>query len=220
MNLPKKMFLLSLISLLMFAAVSAKVEAFSPTPPETTVYVHPEETTVKVGETFQVYINIRDVSRLQGFDFRLSYDTRLLDCTGLEEGTFLSDVNHTFVAKLEVDDGYCCTLGRVWLAVCIYGIGYADGNGTLAIITFNATATGETVLDLYSDHPYKADEIKLTTCGSEAILNKATDGCVIIVASNPSDPDDPSDPIEPDPADGVTDVQHLLTRFHRFAWPL
>lgn len=205
MGLLKKTLLISLMSMLMFSTVLAKVEAFSQSLPETTVYVYPEKLTVKVGETFQVYVNIRDVSNLQGFDFRLSYDTRLLECIGLEEGTFLSDVNHTFVAKHEINDSYSCTLGQVWLAVCIYGIGYANGNGTLAIITFNATAIGETVLDLYSDHPYKADEIKLTTCGSQAIPNKAVDGYVIILASNPGDPSDPPDP---DP------IQDVPTRLH------
>lgn len=156
MNLSRRAFYIFVFSLLMLWAVSPGAEAFSNHAPETTVYVYPQETTVKVGETFKVYINVQAVSGLQGFDFRLSYDTRGLYCIALEEEPFLSSVNHTFVAKREINDSYCGTFGVAWLAVCIYGLGYANGNGTLAIITFNATAPGETVLDLYSDNPYKA----------------------------------------------------------------
>ena len=191
MNLSRRIFYISLFSLLMLWAASSQAGAFSNHGSETTVYVYPEETTVKVGETFKVYINVQAVSGLQGFDFRLSYDTRVLDCIALEEGPFLSSVNHTFIAKREINDSYCGTYGVAWLAVCIYGIGYANGNGTLAIITFNATAPGETVLDLYSDNPYKADEVKLTTCGSVAIPNKAVDGHVTVAVPNNDDPDPP-----------------------------
>jgi len=211
MNLPEKMLLLLLMSLLIFPAVSATAQgAYMYV--KTTVYVYPEEIRVKVGETFETYIKIRDVSGLQGFDFMLSYDSTLLDCIALEEGTFLSNANDTFVAKQEINDEFSPGCGRVWLAVAILGKGYADGNGTLAVIRFNATAVGESVLDLYSDYPYKEDEVKLTTCCSEAIPNKALDGHVIIETTN-SDPDPlgPVDPPSPDVnGDGIVNIEDLL----------
>ena len=183
----------------MFSIVSATAQAFSHyMSVETTVYVYPEEMTVCIGETFEAHINICNVSGLQGFDFMLSYDTTLLDCVALEEGTFLSDFGPTFVAMQEIDDTYTSTRGRVWFAVAIYGTGYADGNGTLASITFKATAVGETILDLYSDNPYKEDSVKLVTCGPEPIPNIAIDGHVVVSSDSCEPPDPPADP-PPDP---------------------
>jgi hypothetical protein len=185
---------------------------------KTKVSVHPEEIKVKVGEVFEVYINISDVSGLQGFDFMLKYDTDVLDCLALEEGTFLKSFGDTFVAKKEVNDEFTTECGRVWLAVVILGEGYANGSGTLAVMRFNATAVGESVLDLYSDYPYKPDEVKLTTCGSQAIQNVAVDGHVVVdpCSSNPGPPDppdppdDPVDPPSPDVnKDGFVDIRDL-----------
>lgn len=195
----------------MFTVLLAVAQAFheppqppEPPPAETIVYVYPEELKVEVGETFNIYINVRDVSGLQGFDFMLLYNTAFLDCVALEEGTFLSGVNHTFVAMREIDDAYNETCGRVWFAVAIFGDGWADGNGTLAIISFEATDEGESVLDLYSDYPYREDEVKLVTCGPEAIANKALDGYVI------DDPPSPADPLVGDVnGDGTVDMKDI-----------
>jgi len=205
MSLVKKMFVFLLTYGLIFSTLLAVAQAFSgPYPSVATVYVYPEELKVEVCETFDIYINIRDVSGLQGFDFMLKYNTAFLDCLALEEGTFLSDVNHTFVAVREIDDAYDETWGRVWLAVAIYGEGWADGNRTLAVLTFKATDVGESVLDLYSDLPYRADKIKLFTCCSDPIENNALDGNVI------------DDPPSPDPlvgdvnSDGIVDLGDII----------
>lgn len=208
----------SSLFILFLLAVATLAASFALTLEETVVYVQPPETVVKVGKEFEVYINVRNVSGLQGFDFRLSYETGLLDCVSVEEGDFLSAFGPTFVAKKEINDAYTGTLGRVWFAIVIYGTGFADGEGTLAVITFNATTVGETVLDLYSDSPYKADEIKLTTCGADAIPNEALNGYVTISnTNNPLNPSDPPDdpPGNPDPpspdvnGDRIVDILDL-----------
>ena len=180
------------MAILVLISVSSLPVLVALTVEEAVVYVQPPETCPKVGEEFEVYINIRDVSGLQGFDFQLSYETGLVDCLSVEEGGFLSASGPTFAVKEEVDDGCPGTLGCVWFAVVVYGTGFADGEGTLAIITFNATAPGDTVLDLHSKLPYKTDEVKLTTCGAEAIPHEAIDDHVTICDSN--DPEDPEDP--------------------------
>jgi len=175
-------------------------QAFNQAGAGTEVCVHPDEMMVKVGEVFEVYVNVCDVFGLQGFDFMLMYDTEVLDCLGLEEGTFLSSFGDTFIAMNEVDDKFSSELGRVWFAIAILGEGYADGSGILAVVRFNATAVGESVLNLYSDYPYRSDEVKLTTCGLQAIPNIAVDGYVVVEScSNGCDPPDPPDP----PANGV-----------------
>jgi len=212
----EKVVALVLLLVLASSCVSSAVQAFT-TVAKTKVCVHPEDFKVGVGEVFEVYINVCDVSGLQGFDFMLKYDTDVLDCVALEEGTFLSSFGDTFVAMQEINDEFTPEHGRVWLAVAILGKGYADGSGILAVIRFNATAVGESVLDLYSDYPYRPDEVKLTTCGSEAISNAAMDGHVVVdcCSNDPDPPDDPVDsgvpvakfkysPLDPEVYDAVT----------------
>lgn len=162
---------------------------------EAIVFVHPQKSIVKINATFQIFVNVSAVSKLQGFDFMLTYDSRLLNCLSVDEGSFLSGFGPTFVAKREINESFAKNLGRIWLAAVIYGTGFADGNGTLAVITFEAISAGETPLDLYSCFPLRPDMVKLTTCGSQAIPNKAIDGSVTVGAADLSDPSDPP-PVE------------------------
>ena len=185
----------------------------------TTVYVDPEESTVKLCQTFKIDVNVADVSGLQGLDFCLSYDTTILDGLEVEEGSFMASFGLTIVAYKEIDNDYKPTVGRIWFAVALLGDAFADGSGTLATVTFNATALGESELDLHSILPYKPDKVKLCTCGPEPITNTAVDGYVV-VSSNPGDPpeDPPEDP-PPDPptnppdsdvnGDGIVDIRDL-----------
>lgn len=212
----KKMVLLAFIPMLLLSAMIAGGVASL----GTTVYVDPEESTVKLCQTFKIDVNVADVSGLQGFDFCLSYDTTILDGLEVEEGSFMASFGLTIVAYKEIDDDYKPTVGRIWFAVALLGDAFADGSGTLATITFNATALGESELDLHSILPYKPDEVKLCTCGPEPITNTAVDGYVV-VSSNPSNPpeDPPEDPppnpplnTSPDPdvnGDGTVDILDL-----------
>lgn len=211
----KKMVLLAFVPMLLLSAMIAGGVASL----GTTVYVDPEESTVKFCQTFKIDVNVADVSGLQGFDFCLSYDTTILDGLEVEEGSFMASFGLTIVAYKEIDDDYKPTVGRIWFAVALLGDAFADGSGTLATITFNATALGESELDLHSILPYKPDEVKLCTCGPEPITNIAVDGYVV-VSSNPCDPpeDPPEDP-PPDPptnppgsdvnGDGIVDIRDL-----------
>jgi hypothetical protein len=218
MNLNSKTVFLAL-SLIVAALPFFTVEAFT-AGSEANVFVYPEESTVKINATFQIFVNVSAVSKLQGVDFMLNYDSKLLNCLSVEEGSFLSEFGPTFVAKREINDTFGKNLGRAWFAEVIYGTGFADGNGTLAVITFEAISVGETPLDLYSYFPLRPDMVKLTTCGSQAIPNKAIDGSVTVVAANPSDPSDPP-PLEvANPlaitsnvdtnGDGVVDIEDIV----------
>jgi hypothetical protein len=181
---------------------------------QATVFVDPAKVTAGVNETIQIRVNISDVSNLQGFDFMLAYDSRVLNCSNLEEGSFMSEFGPTFVAKLEIDNSFSSESGRVWFAVAILGKGWADGNGTLAVISFETVAAGQTVLNLYSDYPLREDQVKLSTCASEAIPSKAIDGLVVVTAAGTGDSADPppndhliSGPLSPDVnGDGVIDI--------------
>ena len=173
--------------------------------PQTTVYVDPEHSEVKLGEIFTVDINIGDVSGLQGLDFHLTYDTSILDGLEVVEGPFMASGGPTVALKLDVEDERTTTLGHIWVIILIYGDPWADGSGTLATITFNATAPGESVLDLFSD---------ICTCGSERIPHTDVDGYVT-VSPDPADPPvshNPGDPAESDAnGDGAFDVFDVVT---------
>jgi len=218
MNLNSKTVFLAL-SLIVAVLPFFTVEAFT-AGSEANVFVYPEESTVKINATFQIFVNVSAVSKLQGVDFMLNYDSKLLNCLSVEEGSFLSEFGPTFVAKREINDTFGKNLGRVWFAEVIYGTGFADGNGTLAVITFKAISVGETPLDLYSYFPLRPDMVKLTTCGSQAIPNKAIDGSVTVAAANPSDPSDPpplelTNPLAITPnvdinGDGVVDIEDIV----------
>lgn len=210
----KKILLLAFVFLLSSSAMIAGGVAS----PGTTVYVDPKESKVKLCQTFKIDVNVANVSGLQGFDFCLFYDTTILDALDVKEGPFMRDVGLTVVVKSEIDDCYEPTLGRVWFAVVLLGNVCVNGSGTLASITFNATAPGESLLDLHSILPFKPDEVKLATCGGEHIPNVAMDGYVVVSSDScdpPEDPppDPPTDPpTTPNPdvnGDGVVNILDL-----------
>jgi len=181
----KKIVLLAFFSIFLLSVmvINRSIAA----PPEATVFVHPEESVVKVYEIFTVDVSISDVSGLQGFDFVLAYDTSILDCLEVVEGPFMASGGPTFVIKMEVEDECTAKLGRVWVVIVIYGDKWADGSGTLATVTFKATSPGETVLNLSSE---------LVTCSSEWIPHIDVNGYVV-VSPDPADPPDPVDPPNP-----------------------
>lgn len=184
MKLVGKSVVLVLLSILAVSSLLSVAQAFTMLY-RTKVCVDPGELKVQCGQAFQVYVNVCDVSGLQAFDFMLKYDSKIIDCVSVEEGTFLSSVGNTFVAKKEINNEFGCGWGRVWLAVAILGTPYANGSGILAVIRFNATAVGESVLDLYSDFPYEPDLVKLATCSSQAIPHNVVDGHVVVVCPSP-----------------------------------
>jgi hypothetical protein len=154
-------------------------------PYTTKVFVDPAELSVQCGQAFEVNIGVSDVTRLQAFEFMLAFNNGVLKCVSVEEGTFLSSAGTTFVVKKEINNEFSDGLGRVWFAVVILGAPYVNGSGTLAVIKFNATAGGESVLDLYSDPPYEPDLIKLSTCNPYLIQHNVVDGHVVVICPLP-----------------------------------
>ena len=187
-------FLFIIVTVLLSMFVTRSVASYS-----AIVSVYPQQNSVTVGQTFTIDIKIEDVSGLQGFDFCLKYPTAILNVSKVEEGSFLASFGPTFVAKLENEEDYQMWRGRVWLAVVICGDGFANGNGTLATITFNAITPGEGELDLFSVFPYKSDQVKLVTCGPESIPHGVLDGYVVVSADANDPPDDPP----PDPPNNL-----------------
>ena len=174
---------------LMILALFMGVYPLSKAMPATVVAVDPEESAVKLGQTFGININITDVTGLLGFDFELSYDTTVLKLVDIEQGSFLKSVGPTIVINLTTE-------GVIWLAVVLVAqpVSSVNGSGVLATANFEAMAAGESLLNLYSENPYQPNEVKLASDpppdGVAAIPNVAIGGNVI-VSSDPADPPNP-----------------------------
>lgn len=101
--------------------------------------------TAEVGQSFNINVTVYGVTDLYGWEFKLGWNTSLLDATGVVEGPFLKTGGETFfhymqnstVAYLMID----CTLVGL-----VPGVG---GQGILATITLYVEAAGQCSLDLY-----------------------------------------------------------------------
>jgi len=138
----------ALIAVLVIGLAAAAAKVGTAEPSLTLLYVYPPSyITTSLGE-FTVDVNVFNVSNLQGFEFRLGYNATILDVTGVTEGSFLTsipNVTFTFHSEEYPVEGYV----RVYANI-VSG-GPANGTGTLATVTFNATYGGAAscVLDLY-----------------------------------------------------------------------
>jgi hypothetical protein len=136
--------------------------------------VDPETYTVQgIGKTFTINISVAEVTNLWGWEFKLFYNSAYLNCTSVGEGPFLKTAGDTFFYLVNMTDNYNATHGYIH-ALCIltYVIPGANGNGTIAIITFKSVAPGTSVLHL--------TETKLKNSGGDYIPHETYDGTVIV----------------------------------------
>ena len=130
----------------------------------TTVSVVPSTVTASMGQNFNINVNISSVSDLYGWEFKLGWNSTLLDAVNVTEGTFLKNSSETFfVPKINNTVGYmlvdCTLLGNV------DGV---SGNGTLAVVEFYVEGIGESVLDLFNT--------TLINSREQTITHQSTDG--------------------------------------------
>jgi len=164
------------------------------------VYVDPETTTALLGETFVVEIKVAKVADLYAHEFKVFWDTALLDCVG-------STINriwypNDYVVKDEILENYDAAHGRYWCAYLAYGPGEPPFNGdtTLVSLTFEATGLGTSALDLY--------DVTLVNSEAEVIedwqsKDSPHDGYVTIQESTELNADVNSD--------GIVDIVDLVT---------
>lgn len=111
----------------------------------TTVSVDPILYTVEaVGVTFKINITLTEVTNLAGYEFKLAYNPAILNATLLEYGGIFGDTYFPLISVINNTAGW---LG--FAAMEMWGEPEFNGSGILAIITFNATALGSIILDLY-----------------------------------------------------------------------
>jgi len=98
-------------------------------------------------KNFKVNIDITNVTDLHDWEFTLYYDTRFMDFDTATEGPFLKSQGSTAFQLLEVNDSHNNTHGKIRLKCNLVGSSSSkSGNGTLATITMNSTAKGNSIL--------------------------------------------------------------------------
>ncbi len=101
-------------------------------------------TTVTTGDVFSVYVLISSVEEtdpLNGFQLTALFDAIVVDALDVADGGFLPS---PLVTLFDIDNA----AGTVEFAEASLGVVSAFGDGVLAQIDFQATATGATALDL------------------------------------------------------------------------
>jgi hypothetical protein len=120
---------------------------------------------LKPPKNFTIDVNIINAKNLYNFDLKISYNTTVLDVAEIKEGPFLKSFGTTIVNKMEDNP----VTGTIWIAISLVSPAPpANGNGTLAIVTFNVTQLGESKLHLY--------DIKLTDKNGATLLYETADG--------------------------------------------
>ncbi len=141
---------------------------------EVTVFLVPLYANVRVNQTFVANISVSGVSDLYGWEFKLGYNTSLLDLVNITEGSFFNNIRDTyFVPKNISTDGYI-------LAGCtsLRNVAGVSGNGTLATVEFRSRALGSCALDMYDTK--LVDSAKQLMNHSEIDGTVTASGCITV----------------------------------------
>jgi hypothetical protein len=160
--------------ILLVAWVGAPMEAKAEFPQ---VFVYPPSQTVDtLGSVFTANVCISDVFNLYAYEFKLYYNSTVLNGTSVVEGPFLEESGQTtFFYKVAFTDHYNSTYGIVWIDSTLEGnVLGIDGNGILATIRFNATASGNSIALSLRD-------VKLSDPNSNPIPYVSFDGTVTVL---------------------------------------
>jgi hypothetical protein len=90
----------------------------------TRVFLDPTNQTISAaGDSFAVNVSIADVSNLYGYQFKLYYESAIMNGTGQPtEGSFLSSGGgQTFFDTATFTDHYNSTYGAVWITGTLTG---------------------------------------------------------------------------------------------------
>jgi len=118
--------------------------------PATQIYVDPpyvKDTDKTPGTSVTVNVNVAEVNDFFGYDFKLKYNTTVLNATSITVGPCLQPDYMEWHKEINYKLGY------VWLAVSQFtgesGVNI-PGIDTLAIISFTVLSIGESKLELYN----------------------------------------------------------------------
>ena len=148
----------------------------------------PEEDIGKLFNVTVVIENIPETPGTVGIEFKLRWKSSVLEAVSmvLPPGHFMEpdgDDENLWILYDEIDNAFNSTHGQVWYAVTFMDMdkatqtGYApkSGSGTLAVITFNSTAPGET------DLIFSPKSLKVGDVDGEEIPTTGIDGSVTVI---------------------------------------
>jgi hypothetical protein len=131
---------------------------------ETILFVNPPRSFTEVNNEFLINVSIANVTDLYGWEFKIKWNSTLLDARNVTEGTFLKTQSETFFV-IDINN----TAGYIRAACTLIGdIPGVNGSGTLATIEYYVETPGECVLDLY--------DTKLVNSTEQPIGHNINDG--------------------------------------------
>jgi len=132
----------SVIVILIISLTLITVNITSPTGP--IVSVDPPTISKKVGMTFDINITVTNVTDLYGWQFNVTFNPSVLNCTDVEEGPFLQQAGTTWLLPMTINnDAGFAFFGSTLFPPPSSG---ASGNGTLATMAFAVTGNGTSAL--------------------------------------------------------------------------
>jgi general secretion pathway protein D len=112
------------------------------------VSIEPSSTTIAVGTTFSVNVNITGAIDLYAFEFDIGFNQNALVANATSEGAFLSGEGATFFIPGTIDNA--AGLISFTANSLLSAVPGANGDGTLAIVSFTALAPSDTTLNLFN----------------------------------------------------------------------
>jgi len=161
------------MTVLLIASMSGHVEVKAAFPQ---MFVYPPSQTVDaIREVFTANVCIGDVFNLYAYEFKLYYNSTVLNGTSAVSGPFLEESGQApYFYVVAFSDHYNSTYGIVWIVSTLEeNVQGIDGNGVLAIIKFNATALGNSTLSL--------SDLNLSDPNENSIPYVSFDGTVTVL---------------------------------------
>ena len=139
------------------SAVSDSVVAYG-TPTSPYLWVTPTtHVATELNETFTVGISISNVNNLHAFEFKLGYNTTLLDAVDIAQGPLFPTPPSSIITKFEINE----TTGQVWIGMSLSNSEASkSSSGTLITVSFTVTFAPSSssgtwcVLDLHESMLY------------------------------------------------------------------
>jgi hypothetical protein len=129
-----------------------------------------------VGDSFAANVSVADVFDLYGYEFKLYYNSTVMNGTQVIEGSFLKSDSGTLFKVMNFTDHYDSTHGMVWIVCCLMGnVSGVSGNGVLATIKFKSVSVGDSV-------PMHLADVELFDSSDSPIPHEVFDGTVTVIA--------------------------------------
>lgn len=110
--------------------------------------IAPSNVVVELNHVFTVDVTIANVTDLYGWEIKLYYENAILNFTDVVEGPFLKSGGST-IWEINIDPSHDATHGMIQFGASLLGeVPGVSGNGTLATVSFQAVALGNTDLDI------------------------------------------------------------------------